>query len=98
MLRRLKAGWRELKHGRPGRRFEERYLRARQGPACGRIRKCLLIAGGFLIVLVGIVFLPMPGPGMLIIAIGALMMAEESRAAARTLDWLEAKARRLVKR
>jgi hypothetical protein len=35
---------------------------------------------------------------MLIIAVGALMMADESRAAARALDWLEFKARRFLGR
>lgn len=90
--------WRELRHGTPGRRFEERYQRSRQGPACGALKKWSLIAGGFLLVLVGIIFLPLPGPGLLIIVAGALLMAQESRGAARLLDWLEAKTRRVILR
>jgi hypothetical protein len=45
----------------------------------------------------GVVFLPLPGPGLLIIAAGALLVAEESLSAARALDWLERKARRLMR-
>jgi hypothetical protein len=49
-------------------------------------------------VLAGLVLLPLPGPGLLVITAGVLLMAEESHAAARALDWLEVKARRLAGR
>jgi len=87
--------WQELKRGEPGRRFQSRYERG-QGGASGRARKWSIIAGGLALVLAGIVFLPLPGPGLLIIAAGALLMAEESLGAARALDWLERKARRVI--
>ena len=92
MLARLRKGWRELKQGKPGRRFQERYERS---PGSHGARKWIVIGGGALLVVAGIVFLPLPGPGLLIIAAGALLVAEESRSAARALDWLERKARRL---
>jgi len=98
VLGRLKKGWRELRAGRPGRRFQDRYQRLRKNAACGPAKKWGLIAGGVALVLVGIVLLPLPGPGMLVIALGALMMAEESHSTARALDWLEAKTRSLVGR
>jgi hypothetical protein len=82
--------WQELKRGKPGHRFQGRYERANRG---GGPRKWLLIAGGALLILAGIVFLPLPGPGMLIIAAGAFLMAQESRAAARALDWIELRVR-----
>jgi len=82
--------WDELKRGTPGRRFQSRYERSRER---GTLRKWLVIAGGLLLVLAGIVFLPLPGPGLLIIAAGAFLMAEESLAAARALDWTEQKIR-----
>jgi len=91
----LKKRWRELKQGKPGRRFRDRYERARRG---GAVRKWLLIAGGALLALVGIVLLPLPGPGLLVIAAGLLLIAEESHATARALDWLERKLRRLASR
>lgn len=39
--------------------------------------------------IVGVSALPLPGPGLLIIALGALLIAEQSRAVARALDRLE---------
>ena len=48
--------------------------------------------------LAGVAFLPLPGPGLLIIAVGALLMAEVSLSAARALDWLELKARRAFRK
>ena len=87
--------WQELRRGKPGHRFQARYERTSQG---GALRKCALICAGVLLIAAGIVFLPLPGPGMLIIALGAFLLAEESRAAARALDWIELRVRRLVGR
>jgi hypothetical protein len=97
MLGMLRKRWRELRAGRPGSRFQERFERMRgRSREHGTLRKCLIVAGGLALVLAGIVFLPMPGPGMLIIALGGVMLAERSRTAARALDWLELKLRSLV--
>ena len=82
--------WQELKRGRPGHRFQGRYERHTQG---GVLRKWLVIAGGVLLIVAGVVFLPLPGPGVLIILSGGLLMAEESLAAARALDWIELRIR-----
>ncbi|HUQ75026.1 MAG TPA: PGPGW domain-containing protein, partial [Burkholderiales bacterium] len=98
MLAHLRDGWRELKQGRPGHRFQDRYQRGREGAACGTVKKWSLIVGGVFLIVAGIVLLPLPGPGMLVIALGALMMAEESRASAKALDWIEAKTRKLLGR
>ena len=38
---------------------------------------------------IGAVALPAPGPGILVLALGAGMIARESRVAARVLDWIE---------
>jgi hypothetical protein len=92
----LEQAWRELKAGKPGRRFRERHERARGGG--GALRRWGLIVGGALTALAGIVLLPLPGPGLLVIIAGVLLMAQESRAAASALDWLEMKARRLAGR
>ena len=93
MLHRLKEGWRDLKRGQPGRRFQDRYARRREA-ARGLAGKCALLCGGVLIVLIGIVLLPLPGPGMIVVAVGALLMAKGSRTVARMLDALELRARR----
>jgi hypothetical protein len=47
--------------------------------------------------LAGVVLLPLPGPGLLVIAAGVLLMAEESHVTARALDWLEIQARKLAR-
>jgi UPF0716 family protein affecting phage T7 exclusion len=95
MLRRLESAWRELKQGRPGSRFQQRHERLRRRAGARPLRKWGFISAGALIVLAGVVLLPLPGPGLLVIAAGALLIAEESRAAARALVWLERAARRL---
>ena len=94
MLDRMRKSWRELKLGQPGRRFQDRHARRREAGR-GTALKCVLIGAGVLIVLVGLVLLPLPGPGMLVVALGALMMADGSRATAKALDSLELRARRL---
>ena len=48
---------------------------------------------GILIVAVGIVALPAPGPGTLVIAFGAAFIARESMVVARFMDWTELKLR-----
>jgi hypothetical protein len=53
------------------------------------------VLAGLVIVAVGVIALPAPGPGMLIIALGGVLLARESRAVARALDWLEVRIRRV---
>jgi hypothetical protein len=44
---------------------------------------------GIFVIAVGIVALPAPGPGMLVLAFGAGLLAREFAAIARFFDWLE---------
>ena len=55
------------------------------------------MTAGVLIALFGLVMLPAPGPGMIVVLIGASLIAEESRFAARGLDWSEVRGRRAVR-
>ena len=98
LIERLKQGWRELRRGEPGRRFRSRHERKRRSGRSGAVRKWSVIIGGLVVVLAGIVLLPLPGPGMLVVAFGALLMAEESLLTAKALDRLELRARALVAR
>ena len=107
MFNRLKESWADLKRGRPGSRFEDQYeeqRKARKNP----IGRALRIIGGGLLIPVGVFFLAVPGPGLIVIGIGAVLIAREFRFAARFLDtfevhvrrawkWLQARWRRLVK-
>ena len=94
---RLKRQWRDLAAARPGNRFQQRYAR-RQQARRSRYSGPLTIAAGVLIALFGLVMLPAPGPGMIVVLIGASFIAEESRVAARALDWIEVHARRALRR
>lgn len=95
MLKRLRAAWRPLKDGTPGKRFQEIHD-SRKAQRRGRPWRFLFIAGGIAIVAVGIVLLPAPGPGWLVIFLGAGLLAQESMVIARTLDAVELRIRRMV--
>ncbi|HXG91375.1 MAG TPA: PGPGW domain-containing protein [Blastocatellia bacterium] len=95
MLNKLKQSWRHLKEGKPGQRFESEYRRrkqSRQSP----FSRIIFVVIGLLLIAAGIFFLPAPGPGTLILALGGGLIARESLIAARVLDWLEIKIRRVL--
>ncbi len=83
-----KRQWQHFKDSPSGRRFQTRY-RMRRMQAGGFMRKILLTAAGGLLMLVGVALLVLPGPGLLVMAIGATFIAEESLLAARVLDRLD---------
>ena len=93
MFERLKKYWASLENGRPGSRFQEQYEKERkkQKSPAGRV---LRIAAGALLVPIGLFFLAVPGPGLVIIALGAVLIAREFHFAAIALDWLEVRGRR----
>lgn len=93
----LKARWRRLKAGEPGARFQRQYRENRETRKSGLQRWGSLAAGVGLIV-VGVVALFVPGPGILFIAAGGAVLARESLAVARALDWLEVRGKRLAAR
>jgi putative transmembrane protein PGPGW len=86
MFHKLKQSWRSLQQGEPGGRFEERWRRKKPG---GLARKILVLGSGGIVFAAGVFFLPAPGPGTLLLVLGAALMAEESRWIARTLDRAE---------
>jgi hypothetical protein len=49
-----------------------------------------------LLLLVGIVLCFIPGPGLPLVLAGAAMLANRSRAVARTMDWIEVKLRKVT--
>ena len=93
MLHALKEHWNDLKHGKPGKRFQDHYNKYHDESGGHFGRKALFIGLGALIVAAGIFFLPAPGPGFLIIFLGGGLMAQESLVAARVLDWCELRVR-----
>jgi hypothetical protein len=97
MLEGLKRRWRRLRAGQPGARFQRQYRENRESRKSGLHRWGAVAAGAGLI-LVGIILLFIPGPGLLLIAAGAALLARESQVLARALDWSEVRGRRLWRR
>ncbi len=97
MLEKAKENWLRFKHSEPGHRFKDRYHR-RQQSSSGRfnLRKVVSIVGGILVIAGGIVAVPVPGPGWLIILLGIGMFAGESKLTAHFMDWAEVGLRRLA--
>jgi hypothetical protein len=89
----LKRAWQKFKHRRPGFRFHGVYAEHQKKSKAAWIRVASVV-GGIVIVIVGIIALPAPGPGMLIIAFGAAIIARESEKLANALDRLELYTRR----
>lgn len=94
MFQGLKISARRFRESQPGARFQELYhlhQLTRRSPWV----RWLLIMLGVAIIAVGLIALPAPGPGTLVLAIGGALMARESLAVARALDWLEVRLRRV---
>jgi len=94
-----KQHWREFKEGRPGHRFQERYERnrktgSRRSPA---LRTLKPIAGALLLI-AGIVFCLIPGPGLPLLLLGVAFLADVSRRVAAALDRTELWLRSLLTR
>src|SRR5918997_3171824 len=82
--------WRNFSHGRPGKRFQERYRRRQEG-GHGRwgVRRIFNLTLGLLIVAVSAVGGLLPGPGWGTAIIGFALIAGEFLPAARLLDRAE---------
>lgn len=84
-------GWQRLLHSRPGRRFRERYQRhAADSPA----RRRWSAAGAVGVILLGLILMPFPGPGTLIVIVGLALLAGISGRVAGLLDAAELRLRR----
>ena len=87
--------WRDLKRGRPGRRFQARYERARQkAHGSGFGKRIVLIAVAIVCLAIGVVLSVMPGPAVLFFFLAGGLLATESRFIARFMDWCEVQLRR----
>jgi hypothetical protein len=91
----FKQQWKDLTRGKPGSRFRTRY-EERSKRRRTLIAKVLYTTLGLALFLVGLVLLPAPGPGFLVLIPGAALLAEESRLVAKALDSAEVKVRALL--
>ncbi len=96
----VKESSRRLKESKPGLRFQDHYHHRQQSNR-GRYRlrvRIFCVFGGFLLVVGGIIAVPGPGPGWLIILLGSWMLAGELLFFARFMDMGEVNLRRLARR
>jgi len=88
MTESLRDQWQRFAALPSGQRFKQRYRKQREKPA-GMLRKVVIIAVGLALVVIGLAMLVLPGPGLLVIIMGAALIAEESLVAARALDRID---------
>lgn len=94
MFAKLKKSWRSFERSAPGHRFEEQH-EAHSGSASSNV---VVIGLGILLLAGGVVLLFIPGPGLLLIAFGAGLIARQSLWLAKRLDRLELFLRKLGRR
>jgi uncharacterized protein (TIGR02611 family) len=95
MIRQMREGWRQLRASRPGSRFKDQYRRRHEGSQSAWKRPVFLALGSLLAV-AGVFLMPAPGPGMVVVFIGGLLLSRESLAVARFFDWLEMRLLRML--
>lgn len=98
MLKNLKRLWREFKDDPPGHRFQDRYERNREGRSAQSASRFLKPVVAVLLIVAGIVFCLIPGPGLPLLLIGAALLADISLPVARALDAMELRLRDLLSR
>jgi hypothetical protein len=86
----LKKQWRQFVRTPAGHRFQKMHehrqeARSTEHPG----RSTWLIVLGTLIAIGGVALLPLPGPGTIVLAAGLILVARESGAAARMLDFTD---------
>ena len=96
MIDSLKRRVRRFTAERSGTRFRAHYQRLAQRP--NLMRTLLLIGLGLMLLALGMIMLVTPGPGLLIAAIGAALIAGESKWAATLLDRVDLCVTRLWRR
>ncbi len=98
MIDKLKQLWRKLIEAPPGERFEQQYWRRQQSRNRTFLKKALFIGGGIIVTIAGILELPLPGPGTVIIIAGLGIIAQESLWLSKLLDKAELLVRQLMDR
>lgn len=93
----FRKAWRRFRTGEPGSRFRQQF-EANQEARTSKWVRPAVVALGILVILLGLVALPAPGPGTLVIAAGAALIAREFLWMARLLDSAEVTIRRWLAR
>ena len=95
MVERMKRHWREFRESEAGERFKDRYRRRQEAERGHIVWRIFLITLGAVIAVGSLVLAPLPGPGWFTVFIGLMILGGELLPAARFLDWLEVRLRKL---
>src|SRR5688500_9563158 len=87
MVLHLRQLWDEFKNAPPGERFARLYHRREARPSW--LARSLFLAIGVVLMAIGLFLMVAPGPGTVVLILGAGVAAQESLRVARTMDWLE---------
>lgn len=96
MFDEFKQRWHHFSETPPGQRFTKHFHQRQQQRPSSLHNKILAFGGGILLIGVGLIMLIAPGPGILVVLIGAALIAQESLTAARILDWLDLRLQPLI--
>jgi hypothetical protein len=97
MFSRLKRQWRQLRADPSGERFRRRYERRKQERRSPLGRTAWTLAA-IVLIGAGVVAIPLPGPGALLVVLGLAILAEESRTVATVCDRADAGLHKLLRR
>lgn len=94
-LKEMKRDWQEFTQSEPGSRFQDRYRRRQEEEQGHTAKRIFLIVLGAIIAVGSLITAPLPGPGWATVFLGLMILAGELLPAARLLDWLEVRLRKL---
>ena len=94
-IKQMRRSWREFTQSEPGHRFKDRYHRRREQEQGRMATRIFLVFLGAIIAVGSLVTAPLPGPGWATVFLGLMILAGELLPAARLLDWLEVRLRKL---
>lgn len=92
----FKQRWQRFAAVPPGQRFREHFNRRQASKPSALHKRILAMGAGILIMGLGLIMLIAPGPGILVLLLGATLIAQESLSAARFMDWADLRLRRLL--
>lgn len=89
--------WRDFWRDPPGQRFARRYQRV-SGAGSHALGRAMRSTLGLVLILIGVVFMALPGPGFVPVLAGLALLAGESARLARALDRAELRLRGWLRR
>lgn len=94
----LAREWQVLRHSPPGQRFQKSYdLGQREADRSTVVRRVIRLVLAAVALIIGVVLVFIPGPAFVFFAIAGALLATESRAVARVLDWIELRVRQALR-